>query len=432
MSPRAQLIGNVMAALLIIASLMSFSSPGSDNIRVNHNLRSYEMADYRYLAETFWQVPHDEETYSWHFRYYFTHYLDNVPLRGILPGTFMIALKAISFAPDYDWDYRWIFAGSLKLMVLLSTYLVYLACMRRYGVYPALLVLATLLFPSYPSWLYTENIHMGEPVLRTLLLLMLAAMIWFSSSGRFAGAAYVMLLALLAAHVKSYWLLLGLFMAAAWLVAAVMEKWAAWRAFLVLGLALLIPASVLGVNAVGWHYPTLTPGIGLHYNLKTNGAFLNQLCAERAPDILPLCRKETYGGTDIWWRMYVGRDVPPSAFHALDAHARAAVTSSAIVMQQEFMDGFKYASIYPLSPRPWPVARILVEGLVWIGLLFGLTRRRTAPLSALGLAVWVVPAISNLFASVELRDYIFSAGIPLSIVWIATLDAYLSRMKHDG
>src|SRR5262249_26957227 len=155
---------------------------------------------------------------------------------------------------------------------------------------------------------------------------------------------------------------------------------------------------------IGWRTARLNAGVGLHVNLKYEGAvlqgFSHSLTSEsRRPPFADPARPKVR-----WWNIYVGGDVRREDYQALDAYAVRYVWKHWRASLGSFWQGIVLASSIPGVQRvergsirmrtleaPWAPIVGVMDALTWLLLLLGLRFRDTRLPCALALVLWLVP-----------------------------------------
>ena len=87
--------------------------------------------------------------------------------------------------------------------------------------------------------------------------------------------AYILLaLWLLATHLKVQWYVGALLLLPVLVLETSRDAWLSRRTLALSTAALMVPLSVVAVNWIGWRTVTLSPGFGLHVNLRYDGDVL--------------------------------------------------------------------------------------------------------------------------------------------------------------
>src|SRR5262249_11713322 len=158
-----------------------------------------------------------------------------------------------------------------------------------------------------------------------------------------------------------------------------------------------------------------SPGIGLHANLKYDGDILRDFTRREAADVRRPPFADPARPHLRWWNIYVGADAEKGQYEALDELARAYVRARPRSVGHTLWQGLLLASSLPglervehglirLEPidRPWSVLVRCSDLAVWALLIVGLAFDDTRIPSALGLVLWIVPAVGNVISPYEL------------------------------
>lgn len=377
-------------------------------------------ADYRYLAEHFFELPHDLSTYGADFHNGWGKYLDAVPFRDLGVGSYELLMKSVfSGAPNL------VMPLSLKVLLVAVSLFFFAACRRRFGTAAAVIALAILtLRPA--AWALTDA-PLSEPFLRILFLLLLCPLLVLPLKNfrPLPAAIAFITIVLFAAHVKAQWMFLGLLVLPVWTMLAVRERQWKCAGTLVLGLV-AIPLSLSLIHGIGWNDFALVHGSGLHALWKTDGQILSYACARSAAfqEKPPLfCETgQTHYGT---WGEFMDAEKPDQNMHVLAAEldriSMQYFLERPTTMLREFAIGFRVATNFPDWDTPWRWTLDLLD-LASVMLLFvGLLRRETLLLSFTTLSLWLVPAITNMFAIYDPRYHRPMAGLPLAMATMFAL-----------
>lgn len=404
-------IGLIPACAMILASLIYYLDY-SEKFGTYMTLGTGDFGDYRYVAEKFWGIPHKLEQYHRDFSGGWGYYLDHVPFRGVLPGSMFVLVVGLTqwLAPhmaEQETTMTWIFVTVLQAIFCLSYLIFYLASARRFGAVAGLLLLYPLLLTP-TLWYMTEDIHIGEPILRSLFLLMAATLISYydQPQGLFRMAVICLVLLLLCGLCKPQWILLAAGMFVVFFLLAQYSPLTSKQQSVLLLLLLCIPASIWAVNYYGWGVSSLTPGTGLHANYKTQNRYMAYLCGNYLEDFQMFCDRKT---ANSWWKIYLEKDVPPAAFITLDRESMGYFLQRPMGMWHDLVNGLQRAQNF--LGIPW-LSKASAY-VTWLGLLLGLFRRETFLLAAYGIGLWIIPAIGNMFSAFDARYYHVMSGIPL-------------------
>ena len=196
------------------------------------------------------------------------------------------------------------------------------------------------------------------------------------------------------------------------------------RALALAAAALLVPVSVIAVNWIGWRTTTLSPGFGLHANLRYEGDVLREYSAIMATAPSPPPFADPERPRLRWWNIYVGPEVTRAEYEAFDNFGRQYLRRRPGSALHNFWTGLGLASTVPgvqrvaegrirLEPLE-PASAMLVRWLdiaIWILLGIGLAFAETRLPCALALVLWIVPAIGNIVSPYELRYHLPMSGI---------------------
>jgi hypothetical protein len=375
----------------------------------------FDEADYRFVAEHFWGLEHDWETYDKDFANGWGALLSAVPFRDVGVGTYYLATRAaletVGASGDIAAVGAWM-SRSLVLLLVASSTGVFLAMRRTTGDLLALAGLALLLLPAV-QWEATRSL-LSEPLLAILFITLLACTIAGGSSRKpLLWGIATMAAVLLAAQVKVQWLALAIVLLPLWLL-VLRARRAPWTHHVLLTLAAVaIPVSVMVVHRVGWNTSALTPGVGLHVNFKHGGEPYREFCKGEGRAVPELCNND-YPVID-WWGIPFAPTVSADDVTAFDASARLFVLRDPMRMVRDITEPLQKASIAPLlKEHPswhWPV--MIADVIVWLLLIAGLFSPRTRLLAGTGLALWLLPAAGNAFSSFDLRYFRPMQGVVL-------------------
>ena len=95
------------------------------------------------------------------------------------------------------------------------------------------------------------------------------------------------------------------------------------RALALAAAALLVPVSVIAVNWIGWRTTTLSPGFGLHANLRYEGDVLREYSAIMATAPSRPAFADPERPRLRWWHIYVGPEVTRAEYEAFDSFGTA-------------------------------------------------------------------------------------------------------------
>ncbi len=394
----------------------------------------FDPADYRFVAEYFWHVPFAPDTYADPWRSGWGAFLRTVPFRGVGLGTLylLVGWLRLGHAPATTTEVQ--SAGILlatieKALLAAALFTLFAVIRRRWGTVVALVSLVATAFPSH-LWRFCDD-FITEPVARILFLFAFACTIAMSGErSRNWLAMAVAGLFLCATQLKVQWGLAGMLLLPAMLWQFDLrrrggdaDRSTRWRAGIVLCVAIaLAPLSVIAVNWIGWRTPRLNPGIGIHINLRSGGDVLRRY--SMAPDGTNAPFTNAHRPLLNWWNIYVGPDVTPDEYEAFDRYAQHYVWTHDRAALHALWEGFQLASTVPGVTRrhgqlvrlespsqPWLTLIRWMDIVVWALLILGLCFASTRLPCALAAALWVVPAVGNVFSPYELRYHLPMAGI---------------------
>jgi hypothetical protein len=438
----AALPAYLAAVLLIAVSFYLYASQFSPVGRWSADAN--DPADYRFVAEYFWNVPFHPETYDgiWHGGW--GDYLRLMPFRSIgLGSAYLLAgWLRLGHAPATPAEV--VAAGIAlayveKLLLAGALLTLFVVLRRRWGMPLAFGGLAVTAFP--PIYWRISDDFLTEAPQRVAFLFAFACAI--ALSGRAAdderrggdAAAYLLLALLLAAtHLKVQWYVGAALVLPLLVLQTKRGPLLSGRTVALCAAAAMIPVSVLAVNWIGWSSLTLSPGFGLHANLRYEGDVLREYSARMAgtadaPAFVDRTRPRLR-----WWDIYVGPEISRAQYEAFDDFGRAYVRARPVSALKTFWTGITLASTVPGVQRVWPDGRIRLEPLeppwagivrgldiaVWILLTVGLGLRQTRIPCAFALVLWIIPAVGNIVSPYELRYHLPMAGIgPIAAACVA-------------
>ena len=429
--------GKILALGLIASSLLYFLICQSEDFGKNMEFRVRDSADYRVLAEHFFGIPHDKLLYENYFIGDFSSYLDKVPFRGLLPGSYVLLLaKAVEWIypswGNYGPEFRILYASLLKLFLVITYYTFYVVCARRFGVMVGLFLLLPLVLPL-SAWSFTEGLWLAEPMLRIAFVWM-AIMLLSIERGTntfFKYVLWVLILCVLAAHMKAQWFLLSFMMFAAALCAVGAYTISIKKLAVLAFVTLIAPASIFLVNIWGWDYYGISAGSSMHAQHKTDGDFMRTVCQQPVSDDISIFCNRNEDEVNGFWRVYVGKGTTKENFSALDKKSIPYFLDNI----RWSLDDVKFAlsqaqAFFDYDDRLKPVVHMLTY-MTWAMLFIGMLHWKTVLPATLGLGLWVIPAWCNIFALFDIRYYTFTTGIPLMLAMIVTYEFYvLYRGKY--
>jgi hypothetical protein len=458
-----EIIISILPVFLLLFSLNSYLNQRSNYQFPPLQAGESDPGDYRYLAEIFWKVPHYYPSYHPVFSHYWGNFLEHVHFRQLGVGTFYLFFTSPTGASPAGASP----AGAspeggaltellqhtsmipIVLICLLSiSYLIFFsACRSRWG--SSLALFAFICLVSIPHiWAQTEEL-LTEPFLRIILVNILSLVILLENQRALAvKVGLIYLLLFLAVHCKSQWLLYGFLLFLCLGLFLFSHKH--YRLLLASSiLALFLPLSLLLVNLAGWGYPALTPGLGLHINLKTEGALVEYITARLADDNqLSNGRKPAFlkgENFDSFWRIRFDYTPQESSwrdrsmmadYQLLDKYANEyMLTHWQTQLLQPLLQGLIYTTNFPAgiwgnSPYVQPPLGLrLLDLLTVLVLVTGFFFRRTWLLATAALGLWLLPVAGTVFSVYVTRYHRPMAMLPLAVAFIIAvliLDTILS------
>ncbi len=387
-------------------------------------------ADYRYLAEHFFGLPHDLSTYGADFHNGWGRFLDAVPFRDLGVGAYELLMRSVFSGPP-----NLTMPVSLKVLLFAASLLFFAACRRRFGTIPAVIALAIIaLRPA--AWALTDA-PLSEPFLRILFILLLCLLLALPAKNDrppLSMTLVFVVIVMLAAHVKAQWMVLGFLMFPVWIVLAARKQ--QWKCAGALAFGLLaIPLSLSIIHGIGWNDFAVVRGGGLHALWKTDGQILPYACV-RSPafrETPPLfCETgQTHYGT---WGEFMDAQKPDQDMRVLAAEldrlSMQYFLEHPMTMLQDFVLGFRFATNFPEWETRGRQALDLLDFASVTLLFLGLFRRKTLLLSFTTLSLWIIPAIMNMFAVYDPRYHRPMAGIPLAIAAVVALHLVRHWITH--
>ena len=364
-------------------------------------------ADYRYLAEHFWGIPHDLTTYAEDFHGYWGTILESIPFRDLGTGTVYLILNTLGFSAQ---------SVHLFLMMILasSSLCFFLFASRMIGTARAAVMLAILVLPPQ-QWILTEK-FLAEPFLRAFLILLLIPVLSLAKDTKrpVLAAAWIAVLILIASHFKVMWMMFGLMLLPIFLPRLLRKRLWAASAILVGGIC-FIPLSQSVVHTVGWGDASISGGVGLHLSGKYT-SFLPFVCARSPADAVPwnFCHQRNMEFMP-WWAFLSGQSATTDVVQlvrSLDAAAIPFLLSQHVETILNVATGFTRATNFPDTNS---IALRIIDWLTMSMLFGGLLFRKTRILSAIAIALWLVPAIGYALSAYDGRYHMIMAGLPLAI-----------------
>lgn len=420
------------AVVLIWLSYGSYSSQFSPVGRWAADAN--DPADYRFIAEYFWGVPFHPNTYDtiWHGGW--GDYLRLIPFRSIGLGTFYLLagwlrLGRAPATPDEVLAAGIALAYAQKVMLALALLVLFAVVRRRWNTVLALLTVAATAFP--PVYWRTSDDFLTEPPTRIFFLLAFACAIALSGPRRSRDErrsivpAFVLLgLWLVATHLKVQWYVGALMLLPALVFDTSRPPPISRRTIALCAAALAVPVSVMAVNWIGWRTITLSPGFGLHANLRYDGDVLREYSAIMATTPSRPAFADPERPRLRWWNIYVGPEVSRAEWEAFDGFGRQYLRHRPGSALHNFWTGLRLASTVPAVQRitqgrirlepldpPWAALVRWLDVAIWILLAVGLAFPETRVPCALALVLWIVPAIGNIVSPYEPRYHLPMSGI---------------------
>ena len=432
LSSLAALGACVSALVLIWLSFASYSAQFSPVGRWAADAN--DPADYRFIAEYFWGVPFHPETYDSIWQGGWGDYLRLIPFRSIGLGTlYLLAgwlrLGHAPATPDEIVAAGIALAYAQKALLAIALLVLFEVVRRRWNPVLALFAVAVNAFP--PIYWRISDDFLTEPPQRIAFLFALACAIALSgprqarAEQRSAVPAFVLLgLWLLATHLKVQWYIGALLLLPALVLETSRANLVSRRTLALSAAALLVPVSVMAVNWIGWRTTTLSPGFGLHANLRYEGDVLREYSALMAAAPARPAFADPERPRLRWWHIYVGPEVTRAEYEAFDRFGRQYLRQRPGSALHNFWTGLRLAStvpgvqritqgrirLEPLDP-PWSTVVRWLDIAIWILLAAGLAFPETRLPCALALVLWIVPAVGNIVSPYELRYHLPMSGI---------------------
>jgi hypothetical protein len=180
----------------------------------------------------------------------------------------------------------------------------------------------------------------------------------------------------------------------------------------------------MAVNWIGWRTMTLSPGFGLHANLRYEGDVLREYSAIMATAPSRPAFADPERPRLRWWNIYVGPEVTRAEWEAFDSFGRQYLRHRPGSALHNFWTGLRLASTVPAVQRitqgrirlepldpPWSALVRWLDIAIWILLGVGLAFPETRLPCALALVLWIVPAIGNIVSPYEPRYHLPMSGI---------------------
>jgi hypothetical protein len=222
-------------------------------------ISAYDAADYVFLAEHFWGVPHSGN-YGFDFSSEWREFLSNFPFRQIGVGSVYLILKF--FLGD----------SVLKLgpyvlqFLLIATYIWLGSRISRQtgltaGIASVVVLVGTTYLPASGAMIFTE------PFIRMFLVILTGLIVFNKDEDRAPYRLSILLpiVALFLVHFKMQWIIFVVLIISYEAVELIRRPSSKYELGVFLILTLMIPISLLAVNVIGWNCYTIgTAGYGLH------------------------------------------------------------------------------------------------------------------------------------------------------------------------
>ena len=430
---RLAALGAYVAACFLI--WLSYSSYSASFTPVGRwQAATNDPADYRFIAEYFWGVPFHPETYDsiWHGGW--GDYLRLIPFRSIgLGSLYLLAgwlrLGHTPSTPDEVIAAGIALAYAQRVLLAIALIVLFAVVRRRWNSALALFAVVVTAFP--PIYWRISDDFLTEPPQRIAFLLAFACAIALSGprrasdEPRSAVPAFLLLgLWLVATHLKVQWYVGAILLLPVLVFETSRANLISRRALALAAAALLVPVSVIAVNWIGWRTATLSPGFGLHANLRYEGDVLREYSAIMATAPSRPAFADPERPRLRWWNIYVGPEVTRAEYEAFDNFGRQYLRQRPGSALHNFWTGLRLAStmpgvqritqgrirLEPLDPA-WATPVRWLDIAIWILLGIGLAFAETRLPCALALVLWIVPAIGNIVSPYELRYHLPMSGI---------------------
>jgi hypothetical protein len=391
-------------------------------------------ADYRYIAEFFWGVPFNPATYDviWHGGW--GDYLRLIPFRSIGLGTFYLLagwlrLGHAPATPEEVLAAGIALAYAQKVLLAIALLVLYAVVRRRWNTALALFAVVVTAFP--PVYWRTSDDFLTEPPQRIFFLSAFACAIALSGPRRTDGGDRSTLPAFLllglwgvATHLKVQWYIGAIMLLPVLVSETSRRNLISRRALGLAAAAALVPVSVMAVNWIGWRTLTLSPGFGLHVNLRYEGDVLREYTAVMADAPARPAFADPSRPHLRWWNIYVGPEITRAQYEAFDSFGRDYLRQRPGSALRNFWTGLQFASTVPAVQRvtagrirlepldaPWSTLVRWLDVATWILLGVGLAFPDTRLPCAVALVLWIVPAVGNIVSPYEPRYHLPMSGI---------------------
>ncbi len=394
-----------IAAMLFACSLLWYRTAVYPAYVPAWQVHMFDHADYRFLAEYFWNIPHEPQTYIAEFGQSWGAYLQMIPFRGIGVGTvYLFVLRPLEHIVHPS--------GMLAAFMGITYIIAYGAVWRRFGRLAAIACLMVFLFPA-KMWALSSEL-LAEPLLRTLMMLLWAIGVWIDGKGKRVTQAIplIWLLTFAITCTKSMWFLLPITLGITLFILPSSET-EARKSRMAIGALFLVPVTLFVIHGIGWEYWGLTAGNGLHANYKTSGAYLAEFCITHKDS--ELCNNQH--PINHYWQVPIHEGISQAEWREFDRQATPYLLGRNAL--GEFLNGIAQQTNFPAgitgnTPFSRSNIALVLDLGSWLLLIIGLGYRRTALLAALALSMWIIPGIGTVFAAYTARYARATAGLPLA------------------
>jgi len=394
-----------IAAMLLACSLLWYRTVVYPAYVPAWQVHMFDHADYRFLAEYFWNIPHEPQTYIAEFGGSWGAYLQMIPFRGIGVGTvYLFMLRPLEHIVHPS--------GMLAAFMGIAYIIACGTVWQRFGRLAAIACFTAFLFPA-KTWALSSEL-LAEPLLRTLMVLLWAIYVWIDGKNeRIAQAVpLIWLLTFAITCTKSMWFLLPITLGITMLVLP-SSGTEARKSRMATGALFLVPVTLFMIHGIGWGYWGITAGNGLHANYKTSGAYLAEFCITHKGT--ELCN--TQHPINQYWQVPMNEGIPQAEWREFDRRATSYLLSRNAL--GEFLNGIAQQTNFPAgitgnTPFSRSNIALVLDLASWLLLIIGLGYRRTALLAALTLSMWIIPGIGTIFAAYTARYARATAGLPLA------------------
>ena len=402
------------------------------NVNFNFNNACWDItykdpADYVYLAQHFWHVPHTVRCIP-DFTERFQEFLTLFPFRQIGVGTFYLFLYNIF--GDFTLT---IGPVILKIMIAVSYAVLGCCCSRRADRWAGIVCLIILLVTT--DYQNCGNALWSEPFLRMLFIFYMALLLSLQIKEKWSSVRMILgswILCLFVTHIKVQWMVLGLIILTyqAWRL----KQSKQWKHFiLVITLTLLIPISLLFVNWTGWHYSGFIAGNSLHTMEKHEYYFLMNICKEdQIKGLSPrFCNEQQYD-FETWGQFfayqYPNQDIKKLIL-TMDQLSIKTQDYSLEAVLKSMYSGAVFITNFPYidkSVEPWGRFIDIIATLLCFS---GLFVRSFRPVNIFCLSLWLIPLILYHFAIWDLRYMSPMAGLTMVAAFL-TARYWFIKFRH--